>query len=129
MNGFVALHRSEDILALMERHPNAFLLLSLIAVRARWSEEACAITGLRQGQALIGDWRKAGIGSEMRYRTAKKRLESCGFITTKTTGKGTVATLTDKAPFSVSVERATGAVTGKQQASNRRVTTKQRRGF
>jgi len=124
MNGFVALHRSDEVLALMERHPNAFLLLSQIGIRARWSDEVCQITGLKKGQAYIGDWQKAGLESQMKYRYAKKILKKAQFVTFKGTSSGTVATLTNKAPFSVSIESVTIKTTDEQRTSNERVTTK-----
>ena len=121
MNGFVALHRSTEATALLESYPNAFLLLAQIAIRARWQD--CPITGLKKGQAYIGDWPKAGLKSEMKYRSAKKILTKSEFVTFKGTSKGTIATLTNKAFFSVSVESETSNATNGQRTSNGRVTT------
>ena len=124
MSGFVVLHRSEEVLALLENYPNAFLLLSQIGIRARWRDEQCPITGLKRGQALIGDWQKAGLGSQMKYRNAKEILKKAQFVTFKGTSKGTVATLTDKAPFSPSVKNITTKTTIEQRSSNDQATTK-----
>jgi hypothetical protein len=99
---FVALHRSEETLALLERYPNAFLLLAQIALRARWTD--CPVTGLKAGQAFIGDWRKAGLKSPKAYEVAKKRLEKCGLVGFRGGNKGTVATILDTRIFSVSNE-------------------------
>ncbi len=103
---FIALHDSELTNQLQERHPNAFLLLLLIARRARWKKEPCPILGLSYGQALIGDWRKAGLPSEKAYRCAKDALVRGGLATFRgaKTGanRGTVATLVSTEVCSIS---------------------------
>lgn len=115
--GFVALHTGDETRALLEKHPKAFLLLTLIAMRAKWKD--CSITGLRFGQALIGDYRAAGLETEAEYRHAKKLLTKLGLVTTSTTNKGTVATLVGSKIYSISVSKATTGTTGQQQADNR----------
>jgi hypothetical protein len=91
---------------LREKHPFAFLLLSLIAQRAR--RYSGHLDGLEIGDALIGDFLKAGIPTEAIYRTAKKTLVKIKAIkiketnriplideilTTRTTTIGTLVTL------------------------------------
>ncbi|MCX8495165.1 MAG: hypothetical protein ORN51_03175 [Akkermansiaceae bacterium] len=119
---WLAYHRSAEADALQSRHPNAFLLLCQIARRARLTP--CKITGLEIGQALIGDFKAAGIKSEQRYRTAKRYLTDNKFVTLKATSRGTVATLMDQGVFSLSVRDATGTPTAEQRASNEQATTK-----
>lgn len=102
MSGFVALHRSEETLALLENYPNAYLLLNQIAIRARWVD--CPVTGLKKGQARIGDWRKAGLKSPKAYEVAKKRLKKCQFAGFQGGNKGTVATLLNTKVFSITAE-------------------------
>ncbi len=63
---------------LQENHPNAFLLLCQIAKRARRHSDNS--DGLEIGMAHIGDYKKAGIESERKYRTAKSVLIRVGAI-------------------------------------------------
>ena len=124
--GFVALHRGEVVDSLQEQYPEAFLLLCQIARRAR--VEACPILGLEKGEALIGDWKKAGLKSERRYRTAKKRLETCRISTFRATAKGTIAKLVDTSVFSNSLpssdEQSDRRVTGNRRTGDGQATTK-----
>ncbi len=111
MSRFIALHCGDESAALISKHPNAFLLLTQIAMRAKWKD--CTITRLKAGQAFIGDWREAGLRSEKAYRHAKEILTDCGLATFKGANKGTIATLADSRVFSVSAD-ARGGQTGEQ---------------
>lgn len=75
---FIKFIPSEKSEWLQEHYPNAFLLLSQIARRARRTENSP--DGREIGEAHIGDYKKAGIETEKRYRTAKKVLEDFGYI-------------------------------------------------
>ncbi|HEY8960782.1 MAG TPA: hypothetical protein VIM57_01165 [Luteolibacter sp.] len=125
MSRFIALHCSDDSAALIEKHPTAFLLLTQIAMRAKWKD--CPINGLKAGQAWIGDWREAGIRTENAYRHAKKVLETCQLATFRGTSKGTIATLSTSTIYSISKEanheQEHGPATSQPQASNGRTTT------
>lgn len=77
-NSFIKLNRSETTDWLMKNHPNAFLLLTQIALRARRYEGH--VDGKEIGEAEIGDFRNAGIESEKKYRNAKLTLERLGLI-------------------------------------------------
>jgi len=102
-NGYLKLNRSPKVEWLQEHYPNAFLLLTLIAYRARRFEGHP--DGLKIGEAHIGDYWKAGIESEQKYRTAKQKLIDLKIIlicetcrtrkksTTGTTTKGTLVTI------------------------------------
>lgn len=72
-NGFIKLNRCPETEYLMENHPNAFLLLTQIALRAR--RTAGHPDGREVGESEIGDYWKAGIPGEKAYRTAKDVLE------------------------------------------------------
>ena len=95
---FIALHCGEEAEALLSKHPNAFLLLTQIAMRAQWKDNP--ITGMKAGEAFIGDYKNAGIHSQKAYRHAKDKLVSCMLARFKGANKGTVATLTSASIFS-----------------------------
>jgi len=99
------------------KNPNAFTLLTLIALRA-WRSEGFNINGLSPGEALIGDYESCGL-TEQKYRTAKKNLEKWKFITTKVTTRGTIAKLLDTRVYDVNFFK------GNEQG-NEQITNKQR---
>jgi hypothetical protein len=125
---WIALHCGDEAQSLISQHPNAFLLLCQIAMRAKWKD--CPITRLKAGQALIGDWHNAGLRSQKAYRHAKKILIDCQFAAFKGASKGTVATLMDTRIFSVSngtgasVGASKGRARGEQGATNHTDTQK-----
>ncbi len=107
---WIALHCGEEAETLLARHPNAFLLLCQIAMRARW--KSCPIKKLQAGEAFIGDWKDAGLHSEMAYRCAKKVLKDCGLAAFRGTNKGTVASLVSTAIFSITAPPNNGPENG-----------------
>ncbi len=125
MSRFIALHCGDESAALLANHPNAFLLLTQIAMRAKWRD--CPVTRMKAGQARIGDWREAGIHSEMAYRHAKGILSECGLATFQGTNKGTVATLANSMVFSLSPSSNNGQgndpATDKERSNNGQGTT------
>lgn len=125
MSRFIALHCGEETSALLAAHPSAFLLLTQIAMRAKWRN--CPITKLKAGQAFIGDFQEAGIHSEMAYRHAKKVLAECGLATFQGTNKGTVASLSNSTIYSLSSNDSNGQgnkpATDKERSSNGQGTT------
>ena len=72
----------------------AFVLMTITCRRA-WRENVSNIHGLEVNQALIGDYDKYNM-TEQIYRTRKDRLIKWGFITCRTTNKGTIATVLSK---------------------------------
>lgn len=97
---FIKFIPCEESYYLRKNHPNAFLLLSYIAERAR--RVSGNPDGLEIGCAYIGDYKEAGIETERKYRTAKKILElrshlkiveTCRNRKKSTTGSTTVGTL------------------------------------
>jgi hypothetical protein len=119
------MHCGEESDTLQTKHPNAFLLLCQIARRARYTD--CPITGLKIGQAFIGDWKLAGIESEMAYRIAKKRLLDSRIASFKGTNRGTIATLESTRIFSITEDANNGQnnrpATDKERTNNGQGTT------
>ena len=132
MNGFrkgnfVGLHRGDQTDCLQRNHPQAFLLLCLIARRARYTEDRCPITGLGFGEAFIGDWKEAGLPSRSSYRCALRRLEAsklCVFKGTKSgTNRGTTATLLPQGVFSISDNGTANSEAIKRPSNDHRTAT------
>lgn len=132
---WLSLHRTHSAELLIQRHPKAFLLLSIIAIRARYLEEACPITGLTYGQAFIGDWQDCGQESYKGYRLSKNTLTELKFAAFKGTSRGTIATLLPRDEqstiYTISNGRlgqaegqAEGQTRGKQGANKGPLTTK-----
>ena len=114
--------RHDDVEQLIVQKPKAFLLLTLIAWRARRSDERCKFTGLDQGQAMIGDYKSCGL-SRQEYRTALRWLEANQFVTIKATSKGTIATVTSADVYDINAEGANHQTTIKQPSTNHQLTT------
>ena len=123
---FVGLHRGEETDSLQRLHPAAYLLLSLIARRAKYSPGISRITGLGYGQAFIGDYKEAGLTTRSQYRSALTRLKElhlCTFKGTKTgANRGTVATLLPQGIFSIDKTGTAIGKTNKQPANDQRTT-------
>jgi uncharacterized phage protein (TIGR02220 family) len=103
MNGWIKLMRSAELLEVLEHYPNAFTLLTLIAVRARRSDEKLNPHNLGLGEALIGDYQAAGM-SRQQYRTAIDKLKEMGLVTIKATNKGTVATICNSVIYDINLD-------------------------
>lgn len=114
-NGYVKFYRSSEAEELLSKYPSAFLLLCQIVLRARWKD--CPITGLKAGQAWIGDWKKAGLKSRKVYEGAIARLIKCGIADFDRRNKGTIVTLIDNSIFSVSPEE--GDINGDIQGTSK----------
>ena len=91
ISGFFKAIRGDTGPELIRANSNAFVLLYIIAHRARWRQGFNA-KGLGPGEALIGDHAECSM-SAREYRTAKHFLSKHGFATFKPTNKGTIATL------------------------------------
>lgn len=124
MSGYYQVLRTEDNLELM-KYSNAYVLLSLIAFRAKRTCNFNAL-GLKQGEALIGDYRKIGL-SRQNYRTALQQLEKWQFVTTQPTNKGTIVKLINSMIFDININngnhQTNQRVTNDQPTGNQRVTT------
>ena len=100
---FLKLMKNKETMELLTNAPNAFLLLTQIALRAKRTNDF-NVHGLTIGQALVGDYKSIGL-TEQRYRTAKGLLETWGFATFKGTNKGTIANLINTRVFDINEER------------------------
>ena len=108
MGRFIKLQRmedSEELRHLLRSDHNAFILLTIIANRARRSKEPNPINGTKQFQALIGDYKNCGL-SERNYRTAKEHLEKYGLATFNPTPQGTIATLCNGKVYDINPDEA-----------------------
>jgi len=121
------LEESPELQVLLRRYHNAFVLLTVIAQRARRTRPD-SIIELNVGEALVGDHATYGM-SQQEYRTAKKQLQKFKLATFKATTHGTVATLSNTRVYDINAdednEQPNSEVTGKQQAPNKQVTGKQ----
>ncbi len=118
---------------LRKTYPNAYLLLSLIAERAR--RVSGLSDGLELGECFIGDFATAGIESEQKYRTAKQKLFDLKIIekvetcrnrkksTTAVTTVGTKVKLIDSSIWNINLDKEK---VGINDLSNDRPTTDQR---
>ncbi len=77
MTEYVKMIRSDISDFLLSKYPNAFLLLCLIAKRAR--REDGLPDGLRVGDAMIGDFKAAGL-TRQKYRRALEKLVELGIV-------------------------------------------------
>jgi hypothetical protein len=100
--GFIKLYREKGA-ELLEEDPQAYLLLSQIALRARRMDGEYSRIPLKANQAFLGDHKKAGL-SRQQYRNVQKRLTRYGLATFESTNKGTIATLTNLDVFDINAE-------------------------
>lgn len=98
MEGFIKLKRSSETFELL-KDTNAFILLTVIALRARRGGDFDVRT-LGPGEALVGDYGCYGM-SERQYRSAKQRLKQWGFADFKPTSRGTIAKLLDTRVYDI----------------------------
>lgn len=101
--------------------PTAFCLLSIVAIRAKRSDDHPDKT-LEVGEAFIGDWKNYCV-SERCYRTDKDFLKKHKILTYKTTSKGTIAKIVSSDFFEIGEIKTTGKVTDKRRASDEQATT------
>jgi hypothetical protein len=101
--GFIKLNRASAV-ELLEGDPQAFLLLTQIALRARHTNGEYSRIPLKANQAFLGDHTKAGL-TRQQYRATQKRLERYGLATFKSTNKGTIATLISTAVYDINAEQ------------------------
>lgn len=115
------IRNSKEFYALIKQRPTAFVLLAIIADRARRTGEVrfedCEI-----GEAEIGDV-KTYNSSEQKYKTDKNYLEKYGFATFRGTNKGTVAKIISTCIFDINAEKVANKVTNDQRPTNEQPTT------
>lgn len=106
--GFIQFNRGADeFWELIRRRPSAFVLLAVIAQRARRSDKS-SFNDLEIGEALIGDYETYGV-TEKIYRNDKNLLEKHKFAAFRGASKGTTAKLLDTSIFDINTfDRADG---------------------
>ena len=109
--GWFKVHRSNEFRYLMKHQPNAFVLLCLIASRARYHDEK-GDDSLQINEAYIGDHDSCGL-TRGEYRTAIKVLEAREHIITRRVRRGFIAKL-----ISNDVFEATNEMTSKSTNLN-----------
>lgn len=114
-NGFIKLHR--EGLELLETSPSAFLLLALIAFRARRTGSTYSTHKLKMNEAVIGDHETIGL-TRQQYRGAMEKLEKYGLAVFKRDKRGTIATLINTAIFDINAESEEDVLTDKQPFQN-----------
>ena len=120
---FYLMHRSEQTHWLRENHPNAFLLLTIIAERARWNEKNLT-GGLKPLQCVLGTTEILWKGcTRMQLRTAIRTLIRNHQIVTKTTKRGTIVTLVGTDIVQVNVNTKNHKVTNEQPTEGENETT------
>ncbi len=90
--------RGDEIEELAKDH-HCFMLMWQIAYRARRNNEF-STDNLKIREALVGDCKNIGL-TRRQYRTCLNRLTDWGFVTIKTTNKGTIATIVDKRLYDI----------------------------
>lgn len=119
-SGYIKLSR--DALQLLETDPDVFILMSQVALRAKWRKTPFEDGKTATGQAFIGDYKSIGL-TEKRYRLAKNRAEHRYHLATfKGASKGTVVTLTSTVLYDINLPhegRAKGGQKGEQRADKR----------
>lgn len=115
--------RSSEFKVLIKQRPTAFVLLAVIAVRAR-KVPLKIDDGIKVGEAFIGDCEEYGATAQT-YRTDKKYLEKMKIATFKPTNKGTIAMIVNSSIFDISRVSSTSKLTDQQQSNNMQSTTKQ----
>lgn len=107
------------------RHPKAFALLTLAALRARRTGEI-RLDDIKVGEAMMGDYESCG-NTRQEFRTNLERLKEWGFIATRSTNRGTVVKINNTEVYdtnSVVVNQPINQpATSQQPASNQLATT------
>ncbi len=114
---------SDEFYTLIRYRPTAFILLAIIAERARKVPSEID-DGIEVGEALIGDFEKYRVTHQI-YRTDKQCLEKFGLATFRTTNRGTIAKIVNSSIFDISRASLTNKLTVQQQSNNMQQTTKQ----
>lgn len=123
--GFIKFHRSKEFEEMVEHYPLAFVLLAVIAQRAKRTTEFSAI-GLEVGEALLGDHSKYGL-TRQQFRTCVLKLKLYGFLTIKSTTRGTIVKLLKNSIFDTNCEQQpTNEPTNSQPSNNHQTTTKKK---
>jgi len=116
----VQLKRTSESEWMIKNRPNAFLLLTIIALRA--CRKNGHVGGLEIGEALLGDYENYGM-SRQTYRTELKWLKSNHQVTIKPTTRGTTVTLLTTDVYDINAEEPNHQIPTSQPSANHQVTT------
>jgi len=111
--GFIKLQRSPETWELL-KDKNAYILLTVIALRARRTDEFNC-HNLRSGEALLGDHQRYGM-TPSEYRRAKQRLARWRLAVFTGTSRGTIAKLMGQGIYDINETPA--APTGCEPSTN-----------
>ena len=107
------------------RERNAFMLLALIAYRARRTNNF-SVHSLETGEALIGDADACGL-TQREYRTAKEKLNKWNLAAFRPTNRGTVAKIITTGIFDINIDgsdwQKDNPETNSRQARDKQTTT------
>jgi len=98
MAGYLKVTRNEELTALAVKHPNAFILLYFIALRARRAPSS--VMGLDICESFLGDYEALGM-TRAKYRRALEVLQKYKIVAIKATNKGTIVKLLDKQYYDI----------------------------
>jgi hypothetical protein len=102
-NSFIKLLRNSPSLNnILSKRPTAFLLLTIIAVRAKRTNIDGPID-MDIGECIIGDFRSYGVTVQV-YRRDKLFLKRYNFATFRTNSKGTIAKIIDTTIYDINSE-------------------------
>jgi hypothetical protein len=120
---YIKFFRSGSTLKLL-KDPKLFALFTLIAIRARRTDEVC-LEDLNMGEAFLGDHEVVGL-SRQEYRTRIEKLRKLGLITYRTTHNGTIATIINKDIYDINIKYKNHEInqqaTGRQPSGNQQLT-------
>lgn len=119
--GFIQLNRSPELQSLIKVRHTAFVLLTMIALRARRTNDEY-FDDLQIGEAYLGDYESYGV-TESVYRADKKFLEKYKLVTFKPTTKGTIARLVSTDYFNINAEESTNTPSPYQHSNPDHTTT------
>ena len=123
---YIQFSRDEDnFFALLRQRKSAFILLCVIAMRAR---RKVLLDNIGLGEAFIGDYEK-WLSTEQQYRGDKCLLEKLKIATFNPTPRGTIAKLLPNPFFDINIDEPNGLPNGrptvKQRTPNGLPTTKE----
>jgi hypothetical protein len=121
IGNFIMLQRSVQTLELIEHQPRSFLLLALIALRAKRTNNH-PDRNLQIGEAYIGDYRAYGA-TRAKYRRDIKCLEISQKITTRKTNRGTIAKMSASDIFDINSENIAIKKTKKEPTNDQQKAT------
>jgi len=128
IDAFIKLKKSKESDQLLS-NPFCFALLAQVAMRAK-RDDGFNINGLKIGESMIGDYKSIGL-TRQKYRTVLKKLKTWGFLTIRSTNKGTIAKIVDMSVFDNNISydnennnhQTNQTLTIKQPSTNHQATT------